>query len=115
MFAFVVWVMMLVPCAFSQQASVSPSSLNFGAQVITAVSTGSQGKTISITNSGTADLVVSSISASGGYEQTNNCRNVSSHAACTIEVTFKPGTTGTLNGAITINDNTPSSPQIVSL
>jgi len=115
MFAFVVWVMMLVPCAFSQQASVSPSSLNFGAQVITAVSTGSQAKTISITNSGTADLVLSSISASGGYEQTNNCLIVSSHASCTVEVTFKPGTTGTLNGAITITDNTPSSPQIVSL
>jgi hypothetical protein len=58
---------------------------------------------------------VSSVSASGGYEQTNNCSVVSPHTSCTVEVTFKPGTIGTLNGAITIGDNAPSSPQIVSL
>jgi hypothetical protein len=30
----------VVPCALSQQANVSPSSLNFGAQVVTVVSVG---------------------------------------------------------------------------
>lgn len=107
--------MMTVPYAISQQANVSPSSLNFAAQVVASVSAGSQFQTVTITNGGNADLVVHSVSASGGYKQTNNCLTVSPHASCTIEVTFKPGTTGTLNGAITINDNASSSPQIVSL
>ena len=114
MFAVLTLVSILAPCAFSQQANVSPSSLDFAAQVVTAVS-GSQAKTLTITNSGTADLVVSAVTASGGYQQTNNCSTVSPHASCTVNVIFKPGTTGTLNGAITISDNAPSSPQIVSL
>jgi hypothetical protein len=68
-----------------------------------------------LTNTGNSDLLVSSVLASGGYKQTNNCSTLSSHQTCTIEVTFAPGTVETINGAITINDNAPSSPQVVSL
>jgi hypothetical protein len=60
-------------------------------------------------------LIVNSVLASGGYKQTNNCSTLSSNQTCTIEVIFAPGTVETLNGAITINDNAPSSPQVVSL
>jgi hypothetical protein len=108
-------VLTLVPCALSQQANVSPPSLNFAAQVAAAPSAGSQSQTVTVTNGGNADLIVSSVLASGGYKQTNNCSTVSPHVSCTVEVTFEPGTTGLLNGAITISDNAPSSPQIVSL
>jgi hypothetical protein len=108
-------VLTLVPCALSQQANVSPPSLNFAAQVAAAPSAGSQSQTVTVTNGGNADLIVSSVSASGGYKQTNNCSTVAPHASCTVEVTFEPGTTGLLNGAITLSDNAPSSPQIVSL
>ena len=105
----------LIPSVFSQQANLSPSSLNFGAQVVSVVSAGSQSQTVTLTNGGNTDLVISSVAASGGYQQTNDCSTVSPHASCTVEVVFKPGTTGTLNGAITISDNASSSPQIVSL
>jgi len=104
-----------IPYAFSQQASVSPSVLSFAPQVVNLVSPGSQPQTIALTNTGNSDLIVSSVLASGGYKQTNNCSTLSSNQSCTIEVIFAPGTVETLNGAITINDNAPSSPQVVSL
>ncbi len=104
-----------IPYAFSQQASVSPSVLSFAPQVVNLLSAGSQPQTITLTNTGNSDLLVSSVLASGGYKQTNNCSTLSSHQTCTVAVTFAPGTVETINGAITINDNAPSSPQVVSL
>jgi len=89
--------------------------LSFAPQVVNLLSPGSQPQTITLTNTGNSDLLVSSVLASGGYKQTNNCSTLSSHQTCTIEVTFAPGTVETINGAITISDNAPSSPQIVSL
>lgn len=65
--AVLAFVSTLAPCGFSQQANVSPSSLNFTAQVVSPVSVGSQAKTLTVTNTGAVDLVVSSVTASGGY------------------------------------------------
>src|SRR5437879_1352203 len=102
-----------IPCAFSQEASVTPSTLNFAPQVVNPVSPGSQPQTITLTNTGNSDLIVSSVLASGGYKQTDNCSTLSSHQTCTVAVTFAPGTVETINGAITITDNAQSSPQEV--
>src|SRR6202795_763346 len=112
---FSLFLLQCIPYAFSQQASISPSALSFAPQVVNLLNPGSQPQTITLTNTGNSDLIVSSVVASGGYKQTNNCSTLSSHQACTIEVTFAPGTVETINGAITINDNAPSSPQVVSL
>ena len=103
------------PCVLSQQASVSPSALSFEPQVINLVSAGSPSQTLTVTNRGASDLVISSITASGGYRQSNNCSTVLPGESCTVNVTFEPGTLGSLNGAITVIDNAQSSPQIVSL
>jgi len=113
--AFSLFIFQCLPYAFSQQATVSPSVLSFAPQVVNLLSAGSQPQTVTLTNTGNSDLLVSSVLASGGYKQTNNCSTLSSHQTCTIEVTFAPGTVETINGAITINDNAPSSPQVVSL
>jgi len=107
--------LVLAPCAYSQRANVSASSLSFAPQIISFVGSGSQPQTVTVTNTGNANLVVSSVVASGGYKQTNTCSTLFPNQSCTIEVTFNPGTLGTINGAITINDNTPASPQVVSL
>ena len=112
---FSLFIFQCLPYAFSQQATVSPSVLSFAPQVVNLLSAGSQPQTVTLTNVGNSDLLVSSVFASGGYKQTNNCSTLSSHQTCTIEVTFAPGTVETINGAITINDNAPSSPQVVSL
>ncbi len=104
---FSLFICQCIPCAFSQQASVSPSVLSFAPQVVNLLSPGSPPQTITLTNTGNSDLIVSSVLASGGYKQTNNCSTLSSNQSCTIEVIFAPGTVETLNGAITINDNEP--------
>lgn len=108
-------VLMVTPRVSAQQASVSPSALNFAPQVISLVSPGSQPQPVTVTNTGNANLVISSVQASGGFKQTNNCSTVSPNGSCTIAVSFSPGTIGSFNGAITINDNAALSPQIVSL
>ena len=113
--AFSLFIFQCLPSAFSQQATVSPSVLSFAPQVVNLLSAGSQPQTVTLTNTGNSDLLVSSVLASGGYKQTNNCSTLSSQQTCTIEVTFAPGTVESINGAITINDNAPSSPQVVSL
>jgi len=58
-------------------------------------------QTITLTSTGSSELIVSSVLASGGYKQTNNCSTWSSHQTCAMEVTFAPGTIETFNGAIT--------------
>ena len=107
---FSVFIFQCIPCAFSQQASVSPSVLSFAPQVVNLLSPGSQPQTVTLTNTGNSELIVSSVLASGGYKQTNNCSTLSSQQTCTIAVSFAPGTVETINGAITINDNAQSSP-----
>jgi len=105
----------VAPCCLSQQATVSPPKLTFAPQVVNLVAAASSPQTVMVTNTGTADLMISSIEASGGYAQTNECSVLSPGSTCTIQVSFSPGTLGSIEGAITINDNSPLSPQVVSL
>lgn len=107
--------LVLAPRAFSQQATVTPSALSFASQIINLLGSGLQTQTVTLTNNGNADLIIASVVASGGYKQTNTCSTLSPHQSCTIEVTFSPGTLGAITGAVTIIDNTPSSPHVVSL
>jgi hypothetical protein len=105
----------VVPYVWAQQASLSPSTLSFGPQAINLVSGGSPTQSVTLTNTGSRNLVVSSVAASGGYQQTNDCSTLTPLQSCTVHVSFLPGTLGSMNGAITINDNTASSPEVVSL
>lgn len=105
----------LTPCCLSQQASVFPTSLTFKPQLVNILAGASSPQTVTVTNTGAANLVISSIDASGGYVQTNDCSVLSAEASCTIQVSFSPGTIGPIAGAITIIDNAPLSPQVVSL
>jgi hypothetical protein len=94
-------------------ASVSPSSLSFGNQTL---GTGSAGKTVTLSNTGSAGLNITSILASGDYSQTNNCGgSLNAGANCTISVTFAPSNTGSRAGYITVNDTDPAFLQKVSL
>jgi hypothetical protein len=95
--------------------AVSPSSLSFGSQL---VGTTSSALAVKVSNNGTSATTVS-FAASGDFAQTNNCpvspATLASAASCTISVTFKPTATGIRNGAITVSDPLPGSPQIVAL
>jgi Abnormal spindle-like microcephaly-assoc'd, ASPM-SPD-2-Hydin len=97
----------------TQQASVNPTSLTFVSQPIGATSAGA---VVTLHNSGTTALTVSSIAATGDFAQTNNCgASLPGGMDCQITVTFTPTATGNRTGAISITDSSSGSPQTVSL
>jgi hypothetical protein len=80
--------------------SVSPSALDFGT-----VATGatSPPQPVTIANTGNSAAAVSSISASGDFAQGNSCgSSIAAHASCTADVTFRPTTTGSRTGSLTV-------------
>src|SRR4030095_5579814 len=93
--------------------SLSPTSLNFGPMYVNKTT---PAQNVTLTNTGNATLSITSIVASGDFAQTNTCgSSVAAGGNCTISVTFRPTTTGTRTGAITITDNASNSPQSVTL
>jgi hypothetical protein len=90
---------------------ISPPSLNFSTQRVN--STASQ--TVTLTNTGTADLHISSVTPSGIYTAANDCSTVVPSAFCTVTVTFAPLATGSFSGAISIVNDAAGSPQSASL
>jgi hypothetical protein len=85
--------------------------------------TTSAGLPITLTNSGSTALAISSIAASAvqlpeskDFSETNNCgASVAVGASCTITVYFSPSVTQEEVGELLITDNAPNSPQGVSL
>jgi len=93
--------------------TLSPASLTFGAQL---VFTPSAPQTVTLTNTGTATLAISSIVASDSFFELNNCgSSLAVGAKCNINVFFSPRVLGTVTGTVTITDNASDSPQTVSL
>jgi phospholipase C len=92
--------------------SLSPALLNFGAVQIFS----SKMMTATLKNLGSTSLSISSIVASGDYQQTNNCgSSLSAGASCTLTVTFRPSTDGVRYSTVTITDSDGSSPQVLNL
>jgi hypothetical protein len=93
--------------------SLAPPSLNFGNQ---RVGRSSAPQTVTLTNTGTAPLNITSMVLSNDYSQTNTCGSpLAVAASCTINVTFSPTTTGARSGSLTITDDAPGSPHTVAL
>jgi hypothetical protein len=102
----------LTGVGLTPQVSLSPTSLNFGDQLINTVSAP---QPVTLLNTGTAPLNISRIVASGSFGETNNCGSVvNSGASCTINVTFAPAGQGTRNGTVNVYDNATGSPQSVA-
>jgi hypothetical protein len=93
--------------------TLSPTSLSFPTQL---VFTSSQPQAVTLTNTGAGILTIASVTVSGQFAETNTCGStVKSGTSCTISVTFRPRTEGTLTGFVSITDNAPGSPQKVKL
>jgi len=100
-------------CSTASGVALCPGTLTFETQLIRTASTP---QTITLTNSGSATLNITSIDASANFIRRNNCgSSVAVGASCNITVGFLPQGIGTLTGAVTITDNAPNSPQTVSL
>ena len=104
--------------------SLSPGALDFGDVVYSLTS---PIQTITITNTGTVDLVISSIEITGTSHTmfaavqgaTNGCvlpsATVIPGASCTLDVTFTPAALDLQEALLYINSNDPDTPTQVSL
>jgi len=94
-------------------ASLKPASVGFGSVV---ADTTTPAKTVTLTNSGSSSLSISSIVASGDFTETNNCSSsLAAHSSCTVKVTFSVPVVGAITGALTFTDGASNSPQLVKL
>jgi len=100
---------------------LSSSSLIFGNQIV-----GSQSGVLTetLTNTASADMVISSVAITTGWtsnageftQRSTTCgSSLAPGASCAINVTFTPGQTGPRAAALTITDDTAGSPQSVGL
>ncbi|PYU92591.1 MAG: hypothetical protein DMG25_11805, partial [Acidobacteria bacterium] len=101
----------------SPAASLSPTSLTFGNQN---VGTTSAARAVTLSNSGSAALSVTSIAVTGtnagDFAQSNNCgSSVAAAGSCTINVTFTPAASGTRSATVTVTDNATGSPHTAGL
>jgi hypothetical protein len=96
--------------------TLSPTSLTWGKVVRGTTSTG---KNVTLTNTGSATLIIASITTSGDFALATSTKPCGSTLAagknCIIRVTFTPTQLGLRTGAITIIDNAPNTPQTVPL
>ena len=97
--------------------TISPSSLNFGVQL---VGDKSAAQKVVLTNIGSKTLDISGITIAGmakqDFSERDNCgSSLPPGKHCTISVNFKPTKLGPRRAAIKITDNAPGSPQQVPL
>jgi Domain of unknown function DUF11/Cep192 domain 4/HYDIN/CFA65/VesB-like, Ig-like domain len=93
-------------------AVVSTASLEYPIQTVGVTSS----QIVTLTNAYTKPLAVHEISASGDYDQKNDCgRSLAPNSSCNITVTFSPTDVGPREGTLVLNEKDPSSPQSVAL
>jgi hypothetical protein len=98
------------------QVTLVPTSLKWG-KILVGVKSGA--KKVTLTNTGTATLNISSIVPSGDFglkTVAKSCKStVAPAASCLIKVSFTPTQKGLRTGAVTITDNAADSPQSIAL
>ena len=100
-----VWDLQLLPVA--SPVALSSTSLSFSKQ---------GPETVTLTNNGTAPLTLYSITAPNGFSQTNTCGvQIKAGGNCTITVSFAPPSRAPSPGDITLTDDAPGSPQVISV
>lgn len=93
--------------------SLNPGAIAFGNQTVGQTSAA---RNVTLTNTGTAALALSSITASSGFGVSHNCgTSVAAGASCTLQVTFAPTAAGAASGSISVASNAAGSPHAVIL
>jgi len=94
--------------------SATPSTVSFSNQY---VGTSGLPQTVTVTNTGTASVIVTAVTASpADFGVLSNCSNpVAGGSSCTIGVFFDPTAGGMRTGTLKITDNAGDSPQSVTL
>ncbi|HTC76685.1 MAG TPA: choice-of-anchor D domain-containing protein [Edaphobacter sp.] len=101
-----IWQIPLLTASTAVQAAISlnPTTLTFATQ---AVATESTAQTITVTNSGNAPLMLTTLATAGDFNETNNCAGITIAVGltCTIQVRFLPTATGNRTGLLTVYGN----------
>jgi hypothetical protein len=93
--------------------SLSSGSLTFPSQWI---GTTSAAQNLTLTNTGSAPLAISSIATNGDFAQMNACgTSVAAGGNCTITLSFTPTSLGARSAMVTLTDNATGSPHAVAL
>ena len=99
--------------SISPAVALTPASLTFGNVTL---GTSSAVQSSSLYNQTANPLTVTSIVASAGFTETNNCgSSLAANSSCTINVVLNPSSTGMISGTLTVADSAPSAMQTVSL
>jgi FG-GAP-like repeat/Abnormal spindle-like microcephaly-assoc'd, ASPM-SPD-2-Hydin len=94
-------------------AVLSPASVTFP---LTIVGRSSAPLPVTLSNTGTGTLNISSISTATQFSSTNNCgSSLKAGGSCTINVVFTPEHQGLQTGTLSVTDNATGSPQTASL
>ena len=110
-------VAMLSCSALTAEAqTLSPATVAFGNWVLQTTSTAT---TVTLSNTLTVPLTISSISVSGNFGQTSKCpiapTTLAAGASCKISVTFTPTVLGANTGTLNVDDSSSTSPQTAQL
>jgi len=100
--------------------SLAPASLSFGSLLVGSTSTA---QSSTLTNSGSAPLTISSLTAAGSnaadFSVGSGCplapATLPAGGSCTISVTFRPGGAGARSGSVQIADDAAGSPHSLPL
>ena len=94
--------------------TLSPASQNFESTVI---NTAGVVRTVTVTNTGSVMLQISSINASANFAVSSTTCGPTLNVGkqCLVHVTFTPKVLGKVEGTLTFTDNAPDSPQTVTL
>ena len=99
--------------------SLTGAPLAFGNQLVKTTSTA---KSVTVKNTGTSTITMGAITLTDTTDYTlatNTCpasgKTLAGGASCTLSVTFGPKSTGAKRGSVVINDNDPSTPQLIGL
>jgi HYDIN/CFA65/VesB family protein/ASPM-SPD-2-Hydin domain-containing protein len=114
-FCLVLLLIVIAPLAMASGpiVTLSATTLNFGT---TEAGTMTAAQVVTLTNTGTAALDITQLSAGSAYQIFNDCpATVNAGASCTFGVVFQPQTAGTYSYSAQIKDNAPGSPQKVTL
>ncbi|MGC2619870.1 MAG: choice-of-anchor D domain-containing protein [Acidobacteriaceae bacterium] len=95
-------------------ATAAPSPLSFAAETIQTVS---PPQTVTVTDTGTLNLNIASVSINGDFTESDNCRgaSIAPAASCTLQVTFDPSQMGARAGMLTVFANVTGGQLQVSL
>ena len=99
--------------------TTSTSILDFGSQLVGA---SGAAQAVTVTNSGTANLIISTVTIGGANASDfaiskDSCSGatVISNGTCAVDVTFVPAASGARSASLMFADNATGSPQFVSL